>query len=71
MRELFLPVRYALYLYAESDGETLVVPYLDGETWTDETGDSLVTMGPGEANWYEDDFYINSMGQGIMVKTLE
>ena len=34
-------------------------------------GDSLVTMGPGPSNWYEDDFYINSMGQGIMVKTLE
>ena len=43
----------------------------DGETWTDETSDMLVTMGPGAANWYEDDFYINSMGQGIMVKTLE
>ena len=43
----------------------------DGETWTDETSSMLVTMGPGEANWYENDFYINSMGQGIMVKTLE
>ena len=42
----------------------------DGETWVDETG-GLVTMGPGEANWYEGDFYINSMGEGIMVKTLE
>ena len=42
----------------------------DGETWTDETGD-LVTMGPGAANWYEGDFYINSMGQGIQVKRLE
>jgi len=43
----------------------------DGETWVDETSDMLVTMGPGAANWYENDFYINSMGQGIMVKTLE
>lgn len=43
----------------------------DGLTWTDETSDMLVTMGPGAANWYEEDFYINSMGQGIMVKTLE
>lgn len=43
----------------------------DGETWTDETSDMLVTMGPGASNWYENDFYINSMGQGIMVKTLE
>lgn len=42
----------------------------DGETWVDETG-GLVTMGPGEANWYEKDFYINSMGEGIMSKTLE
>ena len=42
----------------------------DGETWVDETG-GLVTMGPGAANWYEGDFYINSMGEGIMVKTLE
>jgi hypothetical protein len=42
----------------------------DGETWVDETG-GLVTMGPGAANWYENDFYINSMGEGIMVKTLE
>lgn len=43
----------------------------DGETWTDETSDELVTMGPGASNWYENDFYINSLGQGIMVKTLE
>jgi len=43
----------------------------DGETWTDETSEMLVTMGPGAANWYDRDFYINSMGQGIMVKTLE
>ena len=42
----------------------------DGDTWTDETGD-IVTMGPGPSNWYENDFYINSMGQGIMMKTLE
>jgi len=42
----------------------------DGETWVDETG-GLVTMGPGAANWYEGDFYINSMGEGIQVKTLE
>jgi len=42
----------------------------DGETWVDETG-GLVTMGPGAANWYEGDFYINSMGEGIMYKTLE
>ena len=42
----------------------------DGETWIDETG-GLVTMGPGAANWYDGDFYINSMGEGIMVKTLE
>ena len=42
----------------------------DGESWSDETG-GLVTMGPGEANWYEGDFYINSMGEGIMYKTLE
>ena len=26
---------------------------------------------PGVANWYENDLYLNSMGQGIMVKTLE
>jgi len=42
----------------------------DGATWVDETG-GLVTMGPGEANWYEGDFYINSMGEGIMYKSLE
>jgi len=42
----------------------------DGASWTDETG-GIVTMGPGPANWYEGDFYINSMGQGIMYKTLE
>ena len=42
----------------------------DGDSWTDETGD-LVTMAPGAANWYEGDFYINSMGQGIQVKSFE
>lgn len=42
----------------------------DGDSWTDETGD-LVTMAPGIANWYENDLYINSMGQGIQVKTME
>ena len=52
---------HAAFVWASKD---------DGETWTDETGD-IVTMGPGAANWYEGDFYINSMGQGIMVKTLE
>lgn len=53
---------HAAFVWASKD---------DGETWTDETSDMLVTMGPGAANWYENDFYINSMGQGIMVKTLE
>eukprot|EP00937_MAST-01D_sp_MAST-1D-sp2_P005083 g5083.t1 len=52
---------HAAYVWKSTD---------DGDTWTDETGD-LVTMGPGAAQWYENDFYINSMGQGIQVKTLE
>lgn len=52
---------HAAFVWASND---------DGETWRDETGD-VVTMGPGAANWYEGDFYINSMGQGIMKKTLE
>ena len=42
----------------------------DGATWVDETG-GLVTMGPGEANWYEGDFHTNFMGEGIMYKSLE
>jgi hypothetical protein len=52
---------HAAYVWMSTD---------DGDTWTDETGD-LVTMGLGAAQWYEDKFYINSAGQGIMVKTLE
>eukprot|EP01048_Picozoa_sp_COSAG05_P011196 COSAG05_NODE_1040_length_6068_cov_46.397219_5_plen_51_part_00 len=45
--------------------------YLFARSLTVGAGDELVTMGPGPSNWYENDFYINSMGQGIMVKTLE
>ena len=44
----------------------------DGETWTDHGGDEqLVSNGIGMAQWYENDLYLNSMGQGIMYKTLE
>lgn len=42
----------------------------DGETWVDETAD-IVTLGPGIAQWYDKTLYINSMGEGIMRKTLE
>ena len=44
----------------------------DGETWTDHSGgEQLVSLGIGMAQWYENDLYLNSMGQGIMYKTLE
>lgn len=39
----------------------------DGNTWTDETGD-LVTISLGDGVWYENDFYLLSGGEGIMVK---
>jgi len=42
----------------------------DGNTWTDESAD-LVTMAVGAAQWYENRFYINTMGQGILYKELE
>ena len=43
----------------------------DGDTWTDETGDNLVTMGAGGGQWFEDVLYLNSGGQGIMRKKME
>jgi len=39
----------------------------DGDTWTDETGD-LVTISPGPAEWYENDFYFVTRGEGVTVK---
>lgn len=42
----------------------------DGDTWTDESAD-LVTMAVGAAQWYENKFYINTMGQGILYKEME
>ena len=42
----------------------------DGDTWEDHTSD-LVTMAVGAAQWYENKFYINTMGQGILYKILE
>jgi len=39
----------------------------DGETFTDETGD-LVTISLGAGVWYENDFYLTSGGEGILVK---
>ena len=43
----------------------------DGDTWTDETGSNLVTMGAGGGQWYDGVKYLNSGGQGILAKTLE
>ena len=42
----------------------------DGDTWTDETA-GIVTMGAGVGQWYEDKLYLNSAGEGIMVKVFE
>ena len=42
----------------------------DGDTWVDETA-GLTTMAVGAAQWYEGDLYLNTMGQGILSKTLE
>ena len=39
----------------------------DGDAWDDETGD-LVTISPGPGVWYEDDFYLVTRGEGVMVK---
>jgi hypothetical protein len=39
----------------------------DGETWTDETGD-LVTLSISHGRWYESDFYMDTYGQGVIVK---
>jgi hypothetical protein len=43
----------------------------DGDTWTDETGNNLVTMGASGGQWFEDVLYLNSGGQGIMRKKME
>jgi len=44
----------------------------DGETWEDHSGgEELVSLGIGMAQWYENDLYLNSMGQGIFYKTIE
>ena len=43
----------------------------DGDTWGDETGDDLVTMGSLDGQWFEGKFYMNTAGQGILAKTLE
>ena len=43
----------------------------DGDTWTDESGDNLVTMGVSNGQWFQDTLYLNSGGQGIMRKKME
>jgi len=43
----------------------------DGDTWTDETGDNLVAMGPGIDQWYEDELFLSTAGQGILSKKFE
>ena len=49
---------YAAFVWKSTD---------DGDTWTDETGD-IITMAPNQGVWYEDDFFLTSSGEGIMVK---
>ena len=49
---------YGTYVWKSTD---------DGNTWTDETGD-LVTISLGAGVWYENDFYLTSGGEGILVK---
>ena len=43
----------------------------DGDSWTDETTEEIVTNGAGIAQWYENTLYMNSGGQGIFAKALE
>ena len=43
----------------------------DGDTWTDETTEDIVTMGAGLGQWYENSVYMNSGGQGIFYKVFE
>jgi hypothetical protein len=40
---------------------------VDGETWTDETGD-MATLSIGHGRWYESDFYIVTQGEGVLAK---
>ena len=76
---IYRPLRHTQLPCAKKT-TTLVQSTLDHRVrprWTDETGSAspdgadIVSMGPGVSNWYENDLYLNSMGQGIMVKTLE
>ena len=39
----------------------------DGDEWVDETAD-LVTLGLGGGQWYENDFYMATRGEGVVVK---
>lgn len=39
----------------------------DGDSWCDEAA-GLVTMSPASGSWYDEDFYLSSAGEGIMVK---
>lgn len=43
----------------------------DGDTWTDETTDKIVTNGAGLGQWYGTSLYMNSGGQGIFAKVFE
>jgi len=39
----------------------------NGDDWSDETGD-MITISLGHGVWYENDFYLVSYGEGVMVK---
>jgi hypothetical protein len=49
---------YAGYVWSSKD---------DGDTWTDETAD-MITMAVGAGQWFRNDFYLTTSGQGILVK---
>ena len=40
----------------------------DGDTWTDESGDYTALTG-GTAQWYDNELFVCSLGQGISSKT--
>merc|ERR1719399_2303478 len=42
----------------------------DGDTWTDETAD-IVTNGASLSQWYGNELFLNSGGQGILSKVFE
>jgi hypothetical protein len=42
----------------------------DGDTWVDESGDYTALTG-GVAQWYDNQLFICSLGQGISSKTFK